>query len=234
MSDVGVMYIFRVAPEDAQRAEEDLHKLFAIMATEEFPTGDVKAYSVYRKRGEPGHFYWFEHFTEKGAADHSGPILRAAGRKHMQLMIEPFQRMILTPVLVEGCGAPIAGHTPSQGENEGGAVFLRYWDKDVAEENVEALRKALLTELVPDAGVETVGFYKDKGVVGQYCVFAHFADQGARKYDNGAGGLTSAWPQALIDRLYEQVWLDPVIIRGCGRSIPGAPVDQSLPVKVTA
>ena len=106
-TDVGVVYGFRVKPEDDQTVEGIMREIFDIMAIEEYPTGDVVTYTLYRDPAEKGRWVMFEHFTAKGSADHAtGKLIYEPGMRQLNLTTEPYTRILLTPVVVRGCGEP--------------------------------------------------------------------------------------------------------------------------------
>lgn len=112
MNDVGVLFTFRVMPDEATDNEtvEAMRAIFDAMAVEEFPTGDVKAYAVYRDRSDPGKWVMFEHFTARGSENHAkGPLMQEAGQRLAKLFMTPYERLLLDPILFVGCGEPIAG-----------------------------------------------------------------------------------------------------------------------------
>jgi quinol monooxygenase YgiN len=112
VADVGVLFTFRVkpGPESDRLTVEAMRGIFDAMAVEEFPSGDVKAYAVFRDRADPGKWVMFEHFSERGSEHHAkGPLMREAGRRLSGLFMTPYERLLLEPVLFEGCGKSIVG-----------------------------------------------------------------------------------------------------------------------------
>jgi len=111
-ADVGAVYKFKVAPENDKRTEQIFRDLFAAMGDEEYPTGDVITYTIYRDPAELGRWVMFEHFTAKGAANHAtetSPRIQKLGQEHLTLLLEPYERVVLEPFIVYGCGEPIPG-----------------------------------------------------------------------------------------------------------------------------
>ena len=50
----------------------------------------------------------FEHFTQEGSDQHAKKSkIREVGAKLTDLMIKPYTRLALQPVLIKGCGEPI-------------------------------------------------------------------------------------------------------------------------------
>jgi quinol monooxygenase YgiN len=108
---VGAIFTFRARPEDDAVVEETLRDIFRTMAVEEFPTGDVDTYTVYRDPADPGRWVMFEQFSDEGAAFHAkvahSPTMYEAGQRLAALCIEPYERVVLTPFLTAGCGESI-------------------------------------------------------------------------------------------------------------------------------
>ncbi len=112
VSDVGVLFTFRVMPDPESDREvvEAVRGIFEAMAVEEFPSGEVKAYAALRDRADPGKWVMFEHFTGRGSELHArGPLMQEAGRRLAKLFVTPPERLVLEPVLFVGCGEPIGG-----------------------------------------------------------------------------------------------------------------------------
>lgn len=108
MDHVGVMFSFRVDPKDDAKAEEIMRGIFDAMAVEEFPSGDVITYTLFRDPSQPGKWVMFEYFTEAGSERHSvGPLMMERGTKLVELMTEPYERVLLDPVIALGCGETI-------------------------------------------------------------------------------------------------------------------------------
>lgn len=108
MSNVGVLFKFRVAPRDDAKVEPAMKSIFEAVAKEEYPTGNVITYTLFRDPGTIGSWYMFELFTAEGSRQHSaGPLVMERGQKLVELMIEPYERILLDPVIVHGCGEPI-------------------------------------------------------------------------------------------------------------------------------
>lgn len=110
MTDVGVVYSFRVEPKDDAKIEQLMHGIFKIVDRTEISTGNVLTYNLYRDPNEPGRWVMFEHFTAKGSADHAThPDIFGPGFEQVNLITEPFSRVILNPYKVLGCGEPMPG-----------------------------------------------------------------------------------------------------------------------------
>ncbi len=105
MGDVGCVFGFEVDPRDGRGTEEAMRAIFDAMAVEEFPSGEVRTYTVYRDGGRPGRWLMFEEFSGVGSEAHaSGPLMQRAGRELTSHFVAPFSRSLLEPVFVAGCG----------------------------------------------------------------------------------------------------------------------------------
>ena len=106
-NDVAVVFTFQAHPLEAEKAELAMADIFAAMEQEEFPTGDVKTYTVHRSDG-PGRYIMYEYFTAAGSERHaSGPLMQEAGHKLAAQFITPYVRLMMEPVLAVGVGEPI-------------------------------------------------------------------------------------------------------------------------------
>jgi quinol monooxygenase YgiN len=106
--DVGVLFSFRVNPEDNEKLEAVMQKIFKIVERVEISTGNVLTYNLYRDPKSPGRWVMFEHFTAKGSADHAThPDIFPPGLEQINLLPEPFSRILLNPCIVLGCGEPL-------------------------------------------------------------------------------------------------------------------------------
>ncbi len=113
MAHVGVVFSFRVAPKDDAVVEGIMREIFDAMALEEFPSGDVLTYTLFRDPAEPGKWVMFEYFTQAGSERHSaGPLMLERGRRLVERMIGPYERILLDPVIALGCGEPIPRERP--------------------------------------------------------------------------------------------------------------------------
>jgi quinol monooxygenase YgiN len=105
---VGWIYTFWADPEKDDEIVHIMNEIFEAMEEEEFPTGNVITYTLYRVPEEPGKWVMFEHFTQEGSDLHAkGPRVRDVGLRKLELMVKPYTRMQLEPVLIRGCGEPI-------------------------------------------------------------------------------------------------------------------------------
>lgn len=120
MTDIGVVYSFRVKPEDDGNIEKLMHDIFKIVDRTEVSTGNVMTYNLYRDPKEPGRWVMFEHFTAKGSSDHAThPDIFGPGMEQVNMITEPFSRAILNPYKVYGCGEPMPV-PPAQGAKKSG------------------------------------------------------------------------------------------------------------------
>jgi quinol monooxygenase YgiN len=231
MSDVGVFFKFRVAPESDQKVEVIMQEIFDAMAVEEFPTGDVKTYTVYRDPKAPGLWYMFELFTAKGSENHAiGPLIYKPGMAQQALMLEPYERTLLDPVIVHGCGEPIPGAPPLPERDEKTDVGAIYTFK-VAPENDQKIEQimrdifdAMAVEEYPTGNVITYTLFRDPSELGRWAMFEHFTAKGAADHATGPMifKIGTEQLQYLVEP-YFRVVLEPVIVLGCGKPIPGSP-----------
>lgn len=88
--------------------EEVLGEIFDTMAEEEFSTGNVKAYAMYRDPSLVARYVMYGHYNEAGAAQHAtGPLMREVAAKLQPLMMLT-DSMRLKPVIFAGVGEPIS------------------------------------------------------------------------------------------------------------------------------
>jgi quinol monooxygenase YgiN len=107
-TDVGAYFKFRIAPEHDAMMEKLMLDLVDVMKTDEYPTNDVMTYTLYRHRTEPGAWVMYEHFTKEGAARHATtPGIYMLGYEQLDKMIAPYERYVLEPVIVKGCGESV-------------------------------------------------------------------------------------------------------------------------------
>jgi quinol monooxygenase YgiN len=229
MADVGVLYGFRVKPEDDQKAEKIMREIFDAMAAEEFPTGDVKSYALFRDASTPGKWVLFEHFTDAGARKHgTGPLIHGPGTRHQELLIEPYERIVLDPVIVHGCGEKISG-TPEHGSRPDdkranvGVVFeyrVAPEDDVKAEDVMREIFGVMAEDEYPTGDVITYTLYRDPAELGHWYMFEYFTAAGS---DNHATGKKIYGPgmqhQKMLIEPHKRALLDPVIVKGCGESI---------------
>lgn len=117
MTDVGVVYSFRVKPEDDAKIERLMHHIFKIVDRTEISTGNVMTYNLYRDPKEPGRWVMFEHFTAQGSADHAThPDIFVPGMEQVNMIVEPFSRVLLNPWRVLGCGEPMPAFETKTGK----------------------------------------------------------------------------------------------------------------------
>ena len=108
MSQIAWIFTFWVDPDNDAKTEQVIREIFETMAEEEFPSGGVVTYTAYRVPTEPGKWVMFEHFTQEGSDQHAKKSkMREVGAKLTDLMIKPYTRMALQPVMIKGCGEPI-------------------------------------------------------------------------------------------------------------------------------
>ena len=106
--DVGALYKFRVAPGDIAFIEKSMLKLIEVMKVDEYPDNETMTYTLYRDPAQPGTYTMYEHFSAKGAAKHSTtPGIYMLGFEQLDKMVAPYERYVLDPVIVKGCGEPL-------------------------------------------------------------------------------------------------------------------------------
>jgi len=116
LDEVGWIYTFWADPERDDEIVAIMDEIFEAMEAEEFPSGNVLAYTLYRVPDEPGKWVMFEHFTQEGSDLHAkGERVREIGLRKLELMTQPYERMRMEPVRLRGLGEPIA----AAGKDEG-------------------------------------------------------------------------------------------------------------------
>jgi quinol monooxygenase YgiN len=231
MSVVGVVFKFRIDPENNDKMDMILQENFGAVAAEEYPSGDVKTYTVYRDKSIPGQWWMFKLFTEKVPADHAaGPPIYEPARALQALMLEPFERMLLDPVIIHGCGERIPGVAPLPKRDEKTDVGVIYTFK-VAPENDEKIEQimrdifdAMAEEEYPTGEVISYTLFRDPSEVGKWAMFEHFTAEGSAVHATGPKIFKIGTEQlTYLVEPYCRVELDPVIVHGCGKPVPGSP-----------
>lgn len=122
MTDIGVVYSFRVKPEDDAKIEKLMHDIFKIVDRTEVSTGNVMTYNLYRDPNDAGRWVMFEHFTAKGSSDHAThPDIFGPGMEQVNMITEPFSRVLLNPFRVFGCGEPMPTNLAQNSKKAGKA-----------------------------------------------------------------------------------------------------------------
>ena len=231
MPVVGAFFKFRIDPEDNDKADAIMQEFFDAVAIEEYPSGDVTTYSVYRDKSTPGQWWLFKLYTEKGSVGHPvGSLIHKPGMALQALMLEPFERTLLDPVIVHGCGTRIPGAPPPPERDKKTDVGAIYTFK-VAPENDEEMERimrdifdAMAEEEYPTGNVIAYTLFRDPSEVGKWAMFEHFTAKGAA--DHAKGPKIFKFGSEHLTYLVEpnfRVELDPVIVHGCGEPIPGLP-----------
>ena len=110
--DIGWRFTVRAKPGLEDSYEDLGDDIYAGMAEEEFPTGNVKAYCTLRPVGDPGRYVMFEHFTAAGSAKHAkGPSVIGPGARQMRTLVPPFERLRYEPVTAIGVAHANYGKT---------------------------------------------------------------------------------------------------------------------------
>ena len=243
MSGVGIMYGFRVGPDDDKKAEALAREILEAMEAEEFPTGAVSTYALYRDPPNPGRWYLFEHLTDEGAKRDPTNIgrfkmlepytaqgnvsdrIRVPAQKLADIMAERAWRSVLDPVVVHGCGELVPGATARKNDTptDVGAYFkFRVAPKDDAavEKIMRDIFVAMEKHEYPTNDVVTYTLYRDRSEAGSWVMFEHFTAQGAARHASSSDIIRLGHAQLdLMIAPYERYVLEPVIVRGCGESI---------------
>jgi len=243
VAGVGIMYGFRVGPDDDKYAEALSREILEAMETEEFPTGDIATYALYRDPPNPGRWYLFEHLTISGATRDPTNIgkfkmlqpytmqgnvsdrIRIPAQKLADLMAERAWRSVLDPVVVHGCGELVPGATSRKADapTDVGAYFkFRVAPEDDAK--VEQIMRDIFVEMekyeYPTNDVMTYTIYRDPAEAGSWVMFEHFTAEGAAKHASSSEIIKLGHAQLdLMIAPYERYVLEPVIVRGCGEKI---------------
>ena len=86
MDEVGWIYTFWADPERDDEIVAIMDEIFEAMEAEEFPSGNVLVYTLYRVPDEPGKWVMFEHFTQEGSDLHAkGERVREIGLRKLEL-----------------------------------------------------------------------------------------------------------------------------------------------------
>ena len=124
--DVAWRFTVRTTPGREDGYEDLGDDIYAAMAKEEFPTGNVKTYCTLRPVGDPGRYVMFEHFTAAGSAKHAkGPNVIGPGARQMRTLVPPFERLRYEPVTAIGVahanyGKTVTPHGVSAGDRGAG------------------------------------------------------------------------------------------------------------------
>lgn len=242
MSGVGIMYGFRVGPDDDAKAEALAREILTAMEAEEFPTGDVSTFALYRDPPNPGRWYLFESLTEAAAKRDPTNIgkfkmfqpftqgnvsdrIRVPAQKLADLMAERAWRSVLQPVLVHGCGELVPGATsrkPDASTDVGAYYKFRVAPKDDAK--VEQIMRDIFVAMekfeYPTNEVMSYTLYRDPAEVGSWAMYEHFTARGAAQHASSSEIIRLGYEQLdLMIAPYERYVLEPVIVRGCGEKI---------------
>lgn len=112
MGEVGWVYSFWADPEKDDEIVSIMDEIYEAMEEEEFHTGNVLTYTLYRVPDEPGKWVMYEHFTQEGSDLHAkGARVREVGLRKVEMMTKQYTRMKLEPVRLKGVGEPISAPT---------------------------------------------------------------------------------------------------------------------------
>lgn len=110
--DVAWRFTVRTKPGLEDSYEDLGDDIYAAMAEEEFPTGNVKTYCTLRVVGDPGRYVMFEHFTATGSAMHAkGTNVIRPGARQLRTLVPPFERLRYEPVAAIGVAHANYGST---------------------------------------------------------------------------------------------------------------------------
>jgi quinol monooxygenase YgiN len=117
--DVAWRFTVRTKPGLEDSYEDLGDDIYAAMAEEEFPTGNVKTYCTLRAVGDPGRYVMFEHFTATGSARHAkSPSVVGPGARQMRTLVPPFERLRYEPVTAIGVTHAHYGSAPPAARRE--------------------------------------------------------------------------------------------------------------------
>ena len=105
LGDEAWRFTVRTRPGAEAHYEDLSDEIYAAMADDEFPTGNVKTYCTLRVVGDPGRYVMFEHFTAAGSAGHAKTAaVTGPGAQQLRLLAPPFERLRYEPVSALGTG----------------------------------------------------------------------------------------------------------------------------------
>jgi quinol monooxygenase YgiN len=225
-TDVGCVFTFWVDESDLNATDEAMAHIFAAMEKEEFPTGDVKTYTVHRVLGETGTYVMYEYFTAAGSDRHStGPEMMKAGAELTSLMVKPYDRVVMEPFQVAGVGEPIAGYhdpnfTPSK--DDVAVVFtfqVHPQESDKVEPVMAEIFAAMEKEEFPTGDVKTYTVHR-LDTPGRFVMYEYFTAAGSERHASGplmqeAGGKLAE----LFMTPYTRLMMEPVLAVGIGEPI---------------
>lgn len=240
MSEIGILYSFRVPTGEDAKVEALLREIVDILAEEEFPSGAIKAFAAYRDPANPGKWYVFQALTEEAAERNFtnigkfkmldpnpqlGPVsqrLHGPATQIAELTAERAWRQVLNPVFVHGVGELVPAATARKPDlpSDVGA----YFKFRIAPEH-DAMMERLMLDLVdvmktdeyPLNGVITYTLYRHATEAGAWVMFEHFTKEGAARHATSSGIYMLGFEQ--LDKMiapYERYVLEPVIVKGCG------------------
>jgi quinol monooxygenase YgiN len=220
------MFTFWVDQEKTAATDRAMASIFAAMEQEEFPTGDVKTYTVHRVIGESGTYIMYEYFTAKGSENHStGPLMMQAGAELTSLMNRPYDRVLMEPFQTAGVGEAIAEYhdadfTPSANDV---AVLFIFQVHPLETEKVPAviaeIFDAMQEEEFPTGGVKTYIVHR-LDTPGRFVMYEYFTAAGSERH--ASGPLMQAAGKKLADLFmtpYVRLMMEPVLAVGVGEPI---------------
>jgi quinol monooxygenase YgiN len=243
MNEVGIIYGFRVVPDDDKQVEALMREIFAVMEAGDIAKGQVSTFALYRDPPNPGRWYLFESLS-KAAAErdpsnigkfrmlqeykNSGNVpeaIRAPAEKLTAMMAERAWRQVLEPVLVHGCGELVPGATerrPDSPTDVGAYYKFRVAPKDdkATEQIMRDIFTAMESEEYPTNEVMSYTLYRDPTEIGTWVMYEHFTAKGAAAHAGSAEIVQLGYQHLdLMIAPYERYVFEPVIVRGCGEPI---------------
>ena len=225
-TDVGCVFTFWVDEKSLDATDGAMAQIFAAMEQEEFPTGDVKTYTVHRVIGETGTYIMYEYFTAAGSERHSsGPLMMKAGSELTSLMVKPYDRVLMEPFQTVGIGEPIAGyHDPNfQPSASDIAVLFTFQVHPLESDKVEPVMAdifaAMEQEEFPTGDVKTYTVHR-LDTPGRFVMYEYFTAAGSDRH--ASGPLMKEAGKKLSDLFmtpYVRLLMEPVLAVGVGEPI---------------
>ena len=190
-TDVGCVFTFWVDEKNMDATDSAMTDIFNAMEQEEFPTGNVKTYTVHRVVDEPGTYIMYEYFTAAGSERHSaGPLMMKAGAQLTSLMVKPYDRVVMEPFHAAGIGEPIAGYRDPNfkpSANDVAVVFTfqaHPLETKKAELAMADIFAAMEQEEFPTGDVKTYTVHRSD-TPGRYVMYEYFTAAGSERHASG-------------------------------------------------
>ena len=190
-TDVGCVFTFWVDEKNTNATDDAMMDIFKAMGEEEFPTGNVKTYTVHRVVDEPGTYIMYEYFTAAGSERHAaGSLMKKAGSQLTSLMVKPYDRVVMEPLHAVGIGEPIAGYrdpTFKPSADDVAVVFTfqtHPLEAKKAELAIADIFAAMEKEDFPTGGVKTYTVHRSDAP-GRYVMYEYFTAAGSERHASG-------------------------------------------------